>query len=101
MNWADMLGCDVTGRACFRRRFNRPTGMESHERVWVIVERIGAGSRVVLNDRPLGGVGEGGAAAEFDITGLLADSNELTLEVEVPQPRASGPFGDVRLEIRG
>jgi beta-galactosidase/beta-glucuronidase len=101
MSWADVPRRDGPGGACFRRHFNRPTGLEPNQRVWIVVERIGAGSTVSLNDRPLGAVGDGGTAAEFDITGLLEDSNHLALTVDFPQPGASGPFGDVRLEIRG
>jgi len=106
IDWADLPrddgpGRNARGRASFRRHFNRPTGLATHERVWVVLEQIGVDSTVGLNDQPLGSGGDDGSAAEFDITHLLADSNQLSLSVDFPQPAASGRFGEVRLEIRG
>src|SRR5689334_22515172 len=62
--WAAALGSDFFGRVRFRRRFNRPTGLEQHERVWLVAEGVAGLIAVTLNDQPLVGLPE---ATFFDI----------------------------------
>jgi hypothetical protein len=90
------------GRVQFRRVFHRPTNLEPHERLWLACE-AGARGSLSCNGRLLGGVDDR-APAEFEITSLLADSNELLMELELsPDPpggAAGGQIGRVRLEVR-
>ncbi len=100
----------------YRRRFNRPTGLESGERVTLEIDRAMVAGQVSLNATVLGEL----EPAEFfaaDITQILVDGNELVIEadprsrLEKPPPTSSiyivepdeppgSPVGDVRLVIR-
>ncbi len=100
-DWADLRSRNLSGRVRFRRRFHRPTGLSPHQQVVIVVEQVPPATAVALDDRPLGQTREAGTPTEFDITTRLRDSNVLTLEIELPPPSATGPFGEVRLEIRG
>ena len=89
----------------YRRGFNRPTGLAAHERVFLVVDRVGAPARVALNGEVLGEV-RGAASARFEITQRLQPHNELTFEVTgsadtaaPPAGQPGGPIGEVRLEI--
>src|SRR3954469_25952021 len=37
-DWSRLLGADFLGRVCYRRTFQKPTGLESDKRVWLVVE---------------------------------------------------------------
>ena len=37
-DWCGSLGADFLGRVRYRRNFQKPTGLESGERVWLVVE---------------------------------------------------------------
>ncbi len=82
-----------------RRNFNRPTGLESHESVWLVIDRP-HGLRVVrLNQRPLT-LEANPSDASVEITNLLIDRNELDIEVEGYGKIDKPPWSEVRLEIR-
>ena len=53
-DWGDWLGVNFCGRVEYRRNFNRPTGLEPGQAVWLVVERVNFHGDVFLNDRPLG-----------------------------------------------
>lgn len=110
-DWSETLGRDFRGRVRYRRRFNRPSGLDPHERVWLVVEGVDAFGAVALNGRQLGEARGYASPASFDVTELLQPGNELLLEVELPRESAGvlrpgrenlpgGPIGEVRLEIR-
>ncbi|MEX0586887.1 MAG: hypothetical protein WD176_09590, partial [Pirellulales bacterium] len=113
-DWRAALGRNFTGSVRFGRRFNCPTGLEPHERVWLVVPGGDAAGQVLLNEQPLGQVLRHSVAAEFDMTAHLLPHNQLTLDVEVSavlpggaaptrvlaEPQERGPLGNVRLEIR-
>ena len=113
-DWLDALGAEFRGKVRYRRRFNRPSGLDPHERVWLIVEGVDACGAVALNDRELGRVRGYALPASFDVTELIAPNNELLVDVELPpevpggaiplrpgrESLAGGPIGEVRLEIR-
>jgi hypothetical protein len=111
-DWSIAFGGEFRGRVRYHRAFQSPTGLESGERVWLVVDPPRSRGGVKLNDKPLGGVAWGGDAARFDITELLEDHNRLEIVVEHPaldgdslpndhshinQP--GGLIGEVRLEI--
>ncbi len=89
---------DVGDVVRWLRAFHKPTGLETGERVWLVVELTGSRAAVRLNGRLLGGVGLGDAVGRFDITDLLADRNALEIDVGRELP-AGGLVGQVRLEI--
>lgn len=113
-DWSEALGRTFRGKVRYRRRFNRPSGLDPHERVWLIVEGVDAFGAAALNGRALGEVRGYALPARFDVTDLLGQANELLLEVELPsamhdasaplrpgrEDLAGGPIGEVRLEIR-
>lgn len=111
-DWGNTLGADFRGCVRYSRNFNRPTGLDPHERVWCVIEGIDPAGSVTLNGQALGCVAGYAMSASFDITLLIQDHNELTLDVEMPDsfqratPRPGrehlpgGAIGEVRLEIR-
>ena len=113
-DWQATLGVGFRGKVRYRRRFNRPTGLDPHERVWLVVEGVDAFGAASLNGSQLGEVRGYALPASFDITGQLLPSNELAIDVELPaetsgvasplrpgrETLAGGPIGEVRLEIR-
>jgi hypothetical protein len=95
------------GLVRYLRIFQKPTGLESGERVWLVVERPRSRGTVELNRKRLGDAG-----GRFDITELLEDHNRLEILVEHPVVDARGVarddddtaligglIGEVRLEI--
>jgi hypothetical protein len=113
-DWGATLGSVFRGRVRYRRRFNRPTGLDAHERVWLVVEGADPRAGVRVNDDDLGDIQGYALVGEFDVTGLLKATNELTLEVELTdaevnglailrpgrEHKPGGPIGEVRLEVR-
>jgi hypothetical protein len=96
----------------YHRVFQSPTGLESGERVWLVVEPPRSRGAVKLNGTPLGDIAFGGRAFRFDITARLEDHNRLEIVVEHPAldgdsvanddsdiNRPGGLVGEVRLEI--
>ena len=117
-DWDSTLGSAFRGRVRYRRRFNRPTGLEAAERVWLAIDGVDACGSYALNGQSLGTIAGYALPAASDVTDLLAAANVLEIDVELapsmasgsPQSnphrpgrerRAGGAIGDVRLEIRG
>jgi hypothetical protein len=113
--WDELPGT-VPGRATYRRRFNRPTGLDTWERVSLEVDRAIFSGEISLNGTNLGHF-EAGQFFQADITRLLQAANELNVDVDhqtalsQPPPTTSvyavgpdeplgSPIGDVRLVIR-
>jgi hypothetical protein len=76
------------GSVRYSRRFHRPTGLESGDRVFLVLD--GSAAAVVLNGQPLA-LGSG----RYDITELLAAKNLL----ELAAPAGLPTDGLARLEI--
>lgn len=77
------------GSARWIRTFNWPAGLTRREKVWVVVDPLPAGARILLNGQQL--------AADLEVTSLIAPYNRLV--IEVPGERAGElPFA-VRLDI--
>jgi hypothetical protein len=111
-DWSDPLGNEFLGRVRYTRTFQKPTGLERGDKVWLLVEPPRSLGIVQLVSRELGTVRWGGAGGRFDITPLLADRNTLEIIVDHPaldaanRPSsdsslrsAGGLVGEVRLEI--
>ncbi|HEY4309581.1 MAG TPA: hypothetical protein VGN12_09050 [Pirellulales bacterium] len=113
-DWEATLGAGFRGRVRYTRRFNRPTNLDPHDRVWLVIEGADALARYLLDETLLGELDGYALPAESDITPLLKPSNVLTVEVELPagiddarqvirpgrESLAGGLVGAVRLEIR-
>lgn len=106
-DWAASLGDDFLGCVCYRRTFQKPTGLDSGERVFLVVEPPRSRGVVSLADEELGEVHHGGPPGRFDITDRLDDHNRLEIVVEHPADGDAGGAlsppggltGEVRLEI--
>jgi len=90
------------------RRFHRPTGLEPHETVFLVVEPSVQLAAVCLNGAPLTKLDDHEPSYWFDITARLQDSNEIALDTAPAGSDASSeaarsvdPPGNVRLEIHG
>lgn len=110
-DWSALFGADFLGRVRYRRTFQKPTGLDSGERVFLVVEGPRSRGWVALHCQPLGNVVEG-ALLRVDITERLEDHNMLEIEVDDPALEGSGNrlgtstrsgpgglVGEVRLEI--
>lgn len=87
----------------WRRRFNRPTGLGSGQRVFVVMERLPGLGAVTLNGTVLGLLSGEAAPQRFEVTDQLQSHNELVLRLDwsagADQADSSTPPGEVRLEI--
>jgi len=84
-SWKNIpAGNDDTHR--FTRRFGCPTGIGPRQTVWLEVASSAAG-RAVLNEKDLGPVVRG--TQSYDVTPLLADGNQIELELRRPDGDAA------------
>jgi hypothetical protein len=104
-DWSAVLGRDFLGRVRYVRTFQKPTGLEDGERVFLVVEGARSAGVIALSRKRLGE-----APGRFEITEMLEDHNRLEIVVEHPVLDASGAakddvgitgglVGEVRLEI--
>jgi hypothetical protein len=111
-DWSGLLGADFLGRVCYRRTFQKPTGLGSGERVWLVVEAARSEARILWKGDLVGFVNPGETAGRFDITDRLEDQNAVEVIVDHPaldcmrstagdplQLPPGGLVGEVRLEI--
>ncbi|MEX2317647.1 MAG: hypothetical protein WD669_10885 [Pirellulales bacterium] len=105
-DWSASFGADFLGRVRYHRVFQKPTGLEAGERVWLVVEPPTSRGTVSLGGMELGEVAHDGPPGRFEITKQLEDHNRLEVIVEHPTPggacdcsRPGGLVGEVRLEI--
>ena len=103
-DWSDWLGADFCGRVEYLRSFNRPTGLEPNQSVWLVVQQVDFQADVFLNDQPLGhlrlGESPDGQPLRAKVEQHLKLSNTLRVEIEVsadscllytsPSPRDRG-----------
>jgi beta-galactosidase/beta-glucuronidase len=97
--WAAYLGADFRGRVAYLRRFGKPTNLAPTEQVWLVCEGAAESASLAVNGHHLGSVTGPSSPAEFDVTKLLGERNELVATVESSQA-TGGLTGEVRLEIR-
>jgi hypothetical protein len=111
-DWSAIFGGDFLGGVRYRRTFQKPTGLESGERVFLVVEPPRSRGTIVLSDRALGSAGADESPFRFDIMDHLEDHNRLEIVVDHPALDAAGAanddggtrlpgglVGEVRLEI--
>lgn len=78
--WQSAFG-NVSGRMRFRRRFQRPTNLDSNERVHIAFDGLGGRADISINGQEIGSLEDTTDTHSFDITSLLKLSNELTVEL--------------------
>jgi hypothetical protein len=111
-DWAATLGGDFLGRVLYRRTFQKPTGLDAGERVFLVVEPPQSRACIIWKKDLLGFVYPGEPAGRFDITDRLEDHNQIEIFVDHPdldEMRSTvgdpallpsgGLVGEVRLEI--
>jgi hypothetical protein len=108
-DWAALFGADFRGCVRYSRSFQKPTGLDGHERVWLVVEPPRSCGSIRLNEHVLGSVRFGAAAGRFEVTLRLTDRNRLEIDVTHPEldddgnsiddSGIGGLVGEVRLEI--
>jgi hypothetical protein len=111
-DWVETCGADFLGRVRYRRVFQLPTGLDSGERVFLVIEPPRSRGVITLSDRLLGEMRAGDAPFRTDITDLLEDHNRLVILVDHPSLDEAdaatddgnlhlpgGLVGEVRLEI--
>ena len=89
--------CEPHGQGCcWLRSFNWPAGLSSREVAWLVVEPCPVSAVVSLSGKPL----ISDEIGRFDISPLLAEYNQLTIELNdsAPTDDTECPL-DVRLEI--
>ncbi len=98
--WQDFLG-NFRGRVCFIRPFNRPTNLDAHERVDLVLDGVGGTAVIRLNQLAVGEISNSELGGRFDITSLLQLHNLLEIEVEwAGSPdEQGGLWAPVALEI--
>lgn len=111
-DWSATCGADFLGRVSYRRIFQKPTGLDDGERVFLVVEPPQSSACITLKKKLVGFVYSGEPAGRFDITDRLEDHNQLEIFVDHPdldEMRSTvgdptllpcgGLVGEVRLEI--
>jgi hypothetical protein len=97
--WADAGLRDFRGGLRCVRPFGFPGRIDDFERVWLTFDGVEGSATVTLNERVLGTIRGPEFPAEFEITSLLRQRNNLHAEVECTEP-SGGLWGEVALEIR-
>ncbi len=84
----------------WKRRFGRPTGLESGEQLCLCLRSTSQVQRATLNDAELHREIDASATHRIDITSRVRERNllELTLDATASQPEPGTPF-EVWLEI--
>lgn len=111
-DWSAICGADFFGRVRYRRIFHRPTGLDSGERVFLVVEPAISEACITLKGALVGIMNAGEPAGRFEITDRLEEDNRLEIIVDHPaldymkstvgDPALLPPgglVGEVRLEI--
>jgi hypothetical protein len=90
---------DFTGQVRFTRRFGVPRQIDPHERVWLTFAGVHERADIKLNGQLLGQLEDAAGPWEVEVTALLQDRNELTVEMEA-LTGDGGLYGEVALEVR-
>jgi hypothetical protein len=112
-DWAGVFGAVFLGRVRYRRVFQKPTGLDEGQRVFLAVESPRSEGSVSLFGELVGFVRSHDDVKRFEITGRLEDHNRLEILVDHPaldtsrgtlmgnseQLLPGGLIGEVRLEI--
>lgn len=113
-DWSSIVGVDFRGRVKFTRRFGRPTGLDAHTSVFLVVDAVDQRATIELNGERLGEKSADQPPWRREISERLLPGNKLVIVVELPATTESSPplprpgrsssdpgglIGEVRLEI--
>lgn len=100
-DWQSIFG-PRAGRATFSRRFHRPTNLEPHERVFIVLTGVGGAGQFSLNGLAMGEFDGKTKSAEVEVTDRLVSFNQLevTLDFDPGDTLLGGLYDAVALEIR-
>jgi hypothetical protein len=95
------------GMVRFSRHFNRPTGLDGGDRVWLVIEGAAPPLAVSLNGHHVGQASRlpahiaatSGRESHYEITPLLQPRNKLEIDLPASPSDAPSALGLVRLEI--
>jgi hypothetical protein len=101
--WQELFG-DRAGTGVFRRRFNRPTGLEPSDEVWIVLTSVLGEVDFTINGR-VSSPGESiRGVREYNVTAELQEHNLIDVRVtDDPAAHVGTPGGlweTVYLEIR-
>ncbi len=99
--WQDAFGA-VAGTVLLRRRFGRPSNLESNERVHVALDELVVEAEVSVNGESVASVMRGAEPRTFDVTERLNASNELALKLSYDGRQTAGEerlLASVAIEI--
>lgn len=101
--WRELFG-DRAGTAVFRRRFNRPTGLEESDEIWIVFPAVPGEVSFEINGRALSPCELTPERRAYDVTAELQEFNLMEVQVkDDPASHAGRPGGlceTVYLEIR-
>ncbi len=111
LQWESWPLSNFRGQIEFRRNFNRPTGLEPDQPVWLVIEQAGIDGKVYLNDREIGGLVKVRPQAKLepnslesdlrvDVGSLLELSNLIRFETDMVGQQSGELIASVRLEIQ-
>jgi hypothetical protein len=111
-DWSSSFGTDFLGRVRYHRVFQKPTGLDNGEHVFLVVEPPRSSACITLFEKLVGFVDPGEGIKRFDVTDQLQDHNRLSIFVDHPDLDCmrstvgdptllppGGLIGEVRLEI--
>ena len=109
-DWGDWLGADFCGQVEYRRSFNRPTGLEPDQQVWLVVEQLDFHCDLIINAPSIGSLTWGQSPESpfrIEIGQSLELSNVLRIDIQDAADYdrahcaglAGGLVGSVRIEI--
>lgn len=102
-DWQSLFGLSA-GCATFSRRFHRPSNLESHERVLIVLTGVAGEGTISLNGERLALIPANVSAVDTDVTDHLQAFNLLELFLcftpSADLPTRGGLFDAVTLEIR-
>ena len=102
-DWNSLFGL-AGGQASFSRRFHRPTNLESHEQVVIVLTGVGGSGTVMLNGQLLSEFSESSVSVEVNVTDRLQAFNVLEIGIHfhpsAEVARRGGMYDAVVLEIR-
>lgn len=102
-DWQTLFG-GASGHARFQRKFHRPTNLEPHERVFIVMTASRGSGTIRLNETLIGEFEADGTELSFEVTNALDRFNVLTIEL-VYSPKeepaqSGGLYGIVAIEIQ-
>ncbi len=90
----------AASKACFRRKFNQPSGLAT-QRLWITCEELTGSGTLFLNQQRLGEFAAKTGPQRYEVTSLLQLTNQLELHFSParPSPASQPVWRQIVLEI--